>query len=174
MKRTLALSLSALAIALTVLAGTAFAQDKDAQFRHHQPTPMSPAGIAKAKYTLRIIQNAAEADMVDGHFEPLTAGLLDGTEKNLEEDSSDSRVSRGDHDICEMLSQAEEWMVFYRVGSYKGQLPEPTRTHVMHWYMGCTHEIYVALRSGSTTGYGDCFFAAAQDKELHDAIDKPK
>lgn len=112
--------------------------------------------------------------MVDGHFDPFTAGLLDGIEKNLEEDSSDSRLSRGDQDITQMLSAAEGWMVSYRVGSYKGQLPEPTRTHVMTWYMGCTHEIYVALRSGSAIGYGDCFFTAEQDEELHDAIDKTK
>jgi hypothetical protein len=126
--------------------------------------------VAKAKYSLRIIQDAAEADLIEGHFDPFTTGLLDGLEKNLEEDSSDRKLSRGDKDITQMLDQAEEWMVFYRIGSYKGPLPEPTRTHVQEWYSDCTHAIYIALRSGSTTGYGNCYFSAAQDKEIHDAI----
>lgn len=174
MKTQTYVSFAVFAIAVSVPWGTALAQKDDPQFRHHPPTPISATATAKAKQELRVIQDAAEADMVDGHFDPFTAGLLDGTEKNLEEDSSDGTLRRGDKDITEMLSVAEEWMVFYRVGSYKGPLPEPTRRNVMQWYRECTHSIYVAIRSGATTGYEDCYFTAAQDKEINDAIKKMK
>jgi hypothetical protein len=44
---------------------------------------LSVTGITKAKIYSRIIQNAAEARLIDGEFDPVTAGLLDGLQKNL-------------------------------------------------------------------------------------------
>jgi hypothetical protein len=167
--------LAVLALALSALAQPKTAaqlkhEAHEAQLKHHRPTPLSAVGAAKGRHSLRIIQNAAEADMVDGHFDPFTAGLLDGLEKELEDDESFGHLNMGDADMNTMLGIAEEWLTFYRVGSYKGPLPQPTRKHVSEWYDACVHSIYVALRAGATTGYQDCDFAEAQDKEINDAI----
>ena len=46
---------------------------------------ISLARAARAKLEMRIMQNAAEAELIDGDFDPFTAGLMDGLQKNLEE-----------------------------------------------------------------------------------------
>ena len=43
---------------------------------------------------MRIMQNAAEAELIDGDFDPFTAGLMDGLQKDLEEDMEDRPTRR--------------------------------------------------------------------------------
>jgi hypothetical protein len=123
---------------------------------------ISVTGITKAKIYSRIIQNAAEARLIDGEFDPVTAGLLDGLQKNLEDDLETGPT--GDRGLALMLYNNLGWMIHYRIDDY----PEPLRTEIMQWHLDCTHQINVALRRGVVPKYGGaCEFTEAKFKKLH-------
>lgn len=133
------------------------------------PEPISTAAAAKAKLSLRIIQNAGEADLIEGNFDPFTAGLLDGLTQDLEDDMSNLRL-RGDRDLASMLYSDLGWLEDYRVGG----LPKPLRSEVMHWVFDCTHEINVALRNSVVPSNGGaCEFTEAKWKALHPSVKDP-
>lgn len=124
---------------------------------------ISASAAARAKIAMRIMQNAAQADLIDGEFDPFTRGLMDGLQQNLEEDRDEARLP-GDRDLAGMLYQNWLWIVHYRIDHY----PEPLRTEIMQWHFDCAHEINVALRRGVVPKHGGaCEFTEAKYQKLH-------
>src|SRR5436305_7951383 len=109
---------------------------------------ISASTAVNAKIGMRIMQNAAEAELIDGKFDPFTEGLMDGLQKNLEQDMETGSV--GDRRLASMQYENWLWIVHYRVDHY----PEPLRSEIMQWHFDCTHEINVALRRGVVPKYG--------------------
>ncbi len=132
----------------------------------HPAERISIGAAAKAKIALRIIDDAADAKLVERDegrgFDPFTEGMLQGLEKDLEEEQSESpRV--GDRDLAFMLSVDLDWMEGYRVEGFL----QPFRSEVMNWYLDCTHEIHVALRSGVVPySYGACEYSKAKSDAI--------
>jgi hypothetical protein len=123
---------------------------------------ISPARGARAKLEMRIMQNAATAELIDGEFDPFTGGLMDGLQRNLEEDMEDRQP--GDNTLALMLYNNWLWIVHYRIDHY----PEPLRTEIMQWHFDCAHEINIALRRRVVPKYGGaCEFTEAKSKKLH-------
>ena len=140
--------------------------------RTHQnqpPRSISAVAAANAQITLRVLQNAAEADLIDGKFDPFTAGLLDGVAKNLEEDEG-SHLQPGDDDLMWMLDVDEQLLEEYRVNRFR----EPLRSNVMHLYFDCTHEINVALKRGYSVGWGNCELTDEQHKPIGQALSRQR
>lgn len=125
-------------------------------------TRISVAGAAKAKVAIRIMQNAAEAELIGGEFDPLTAGLLNGLQKNLEEDMETGPA--GDRRLARMLHTNLGWLIECRIDRH----PEPLRTEIMQWHLDCAHEINVALRRSAVPKYGGaCEFTDVKFRKLH-------
>lgn len=140
--------------------------------RTHQnrpPRSISTVAAAKARLTVRVFQNAAEADLIEGKFDPFTAGLLDGIAKDLEEDEG-SHLQPGDYDLTWMLDVDEQLLEEYRVHGFR----EPLRSRVMHLYFDCTHEINLALKRGYSVGWGACELTDEQHKPIEQALSHRK
>jgi hypothetical protein len=118
---------------------------------------ISARAAARARIYLRVLQNAAEAELIDGEFDPFTAGLLNGVQKNLEEEMETG--SAGDQRLALMLYNNLSWLLDYRIDHH----PEP-----MQWRFDCTHELNVALRRGVVPKHGGaCEFTEEKFKKLH-------
>jgi hypothetical protein len=123
---------------------------------------ISASAAAKAEIAMRIMQNAAEAELIDREFDPFTGGLMNGLQKNLEEEMETG--SEGDRHLALMLYENWLWIVHYRIDHYS----EPLRTEIMQWHFDCAHEINVALRRGVVPKHGGaCVFTEAKFKKLN-------
>ena len=123
---------------------------------------ISPARAARAKLEMRIMQSAATAELIDREFDPLTGGLMDGLQRNLEEDMEDRQPA--DSTLALMLYNNRLWIVHYRIDHY----PEPLRTEIMQWHFDCAHEITVALRRRVVPEHGgSCELTEEKFNKLH-------
>jgi hypothetical protein len=123
--------------------------------------PISAGAAANGKIAMRIMENAADADLIDGEFDPFTGGLMDGLQRNLEEDMEARQP--GDSRLALMLYNDWLWIVQYRIDHY----PEPLRTEIMQWHFDCTHAINVALQRGLVPRHGGgCEFTEAKSNKL--------
>lgn len=102
------------------------------------------------------------AELIDGEFDPITGGLMDGLQRNLEEDMKTGSV--GDQRLALMLYNNWLWIVQYRIDHRMG----PPSAEIMQWHFDCTHEINVALRRGVVPKRGGaCEFTEDKFKTLH-------
>lgn len=123
---------------------------------------ISLTGAARAKMEMRVVQNASEAKLIDGEFDPFTQGSLQGLQENLEEEMETGPV--GDRRIARMIYTNLSWLIAYRFDHH----PEPLRTEIMQWHFDCTHDINVALRRGVVPRHnGACEFTESKYEKLH-------
>src|SRR5208337_1867872 len=95
--------------------------------------------------------DAATSPLIDGAFDPFTAGLLDGLEKNLLDEMYEGQA--GDRDLAAMLLSDLGWMEDYRVRG----LPKTLRSEVMQWHLDCDRDTRRALKHGAVPIYlGAC------------------
>src|SRR4051794_32174297 len=100
MGRSLKLNIITVMMLAGVSLGQAAVQRQPKQVLH-----VTKSACAKAKLALRILDDARESFSVskygDGEiFDPFTRGLLDGLEKDNEDDQSNSRLSKGDRELA--------------------------------------------------------------------------
>ncbi len=169
MKHTPKFGIAVAVIAFTMAAVPALATTKQVSKKH----PISAGAIAKAKLTLRILDDASDAELADAKFDPFTAGLLKGTEKNLKEDWENEYgdVQQGDRDLAWMLSVDESFLVEYRTSGYPAALQKKT----IKMYVDCEYEIKAAIRQGYTTSPNACEFTDEHKKdteEFGEALDQ--